>query len=200
MKLTTFAASMSFASAKKVNGLHFLLELPRKTVRFDLSQAELELLAIVKTLCEYKCILLVHLITIYTNHKNLTFSNFTTDCVTRWRLIVEEYSHPNIVYLPGKCNIITNALSHLPKLNKPHDKLTFLEEIFALDKQLNTFPIVFDVISKAQLTNNKQDSTVHYKQQPRLQNKNYPMSTIGILQRRNHNPYQPLLLHTHLVS
>jgi hypothetical protein len=26
------------------------------------------------------------------------------------------------------------------------------------------------------------------------------MSTIGILQRRNHNPYQPLLLHTHLVS
>jgi hypothetical protein len=45
---------------------------------------ELELLAIVETLCEYKCILLGHLITIYMDHKNLTFSNFTTDCVTRW--------------------------------------------------------------------------------------------------------------------
>jgi hypothetical protein len=60
-----------------------------------------ELLAIVETLCEYKCILLRHLITIYTDHKNLTFSNFTTNHVTCWWLIVEEYS-PNIVYLPGK--------------------------------------------------------------------------------------------------
>jgi hypothetical protein len=34
---------------------------------------ELELLAIVETLCEYKCILLGHLITIYMDHKNLTF-------------------------------------------------------------------------------------------------------------------------------
>jgi hypothetical protein len=63
----------------------------------------------VETLCEYKCILLGHLITINTDHKNLTFSNFTTDRVTRWRLIVEEYG-PKIVYLPvalaGKINNI----------------------------------------------------------------------------------------------
>jgi hypothetical protein len=45
---------------------------------------ELELLAIVETLREYKCILLGHLITIYTDHKNLTFSNFTTNRVTCW--------------------------------------------------------------------------------------------------------------------
>jgi hypothetical protein len=76
---------------------------------------ELELLAIVETLHEYKCILLGHLITIYTDHKNLTFSNFTTDRVTRWRLIVEEYG-PKIVYLPGKRNVIADALSRLPKL------------------------------------------------------------------------------------
>jgi hypothetical protein len=63
---------------------------------------ELELLAIVVTLREYKCILLGHLITIYTDHKNLTFSNFTTDYVTHWQLIVEE-NGPKIVYLPGKC-------------------------------------------------------------------------------------------------
>jgi hypothetical protein len=115
---------------------------------------ELELLAIVETLPEYKCILVGHLNTIYTNHENLTFSNFTTHCITRWRLIVEEYG-PNIVYLPGKCNIIADTLSHLPKLNEQHDKSTFLEEIFALDKQTDAFPIAFDVISKAQLTDNK---------------------------------------------
>jgi hypothetical protein len=69
-------------------------------------------------------------------------------------LIVEEYG-PNIVYLLGKCNIITNALSYLPKLNEPHEASTFLEEIFTLDEQLNAFPITFGVISKAKLTDNK---------------------------------------------
>jgi hypothetical protein len=115
---------------------------------------ELELLAIVETLREYKCILLGHLITIYTDHKNLTFSNFTTDHVTCWRLIVEEYG-PKIVYLPGKHNIIADALSRLPKLDEPHDESAFLEEIFALDEQTDTFPIAFDVISKAQLADKK---------------------------------------------
>jgi hypothetical protein len=38
MKLNAFATSMSSASATKVNGLHLLLELPRKKVRFDSSQ------------------------------------------------------------------------------------------------------------------------------------------------------------------
>jgi hypothetical protein len=115
---------------------------------------ELKLLAIAETLHEYKCILHGHLITIYTDHKNLTFSNFTTDRVTHWRLIVEEYS-PKIVYLPGKRNIIANALSRLPKLDEPHDESAFLEKIFALDEQTNAFPIAFDLISKAQLANNK---------------------------------------------
>jgi hypothetical protein len=64
--------------------------------------------------------------------------------------IVEEYG-PKIVYLPGKRNIIADALSRLPKLDEPHDESAFLEEIFALDKQTKAFPIAFDVISKAQL-------------------------------------------------
>jgi hypothetical protein len=114
---------------------------------------ELELLAIVETLREYKCILLGHLITIYMDHKNLTFSNFTTNCVTRWQLIVEEYG-PKIVYLPGKRNIIADALSRLPKL-EPQDESAFLEEIFAVDEQTDAFPIAFDVISKTQLADKK---------------------------------------------
>jgi hypothetical protein len=59
---------------------------------------------------------------------------------------VEEYG-PKIVYLPGKRNIIADALSCLPKL-EPHDESAFLEEIFALDEQTNAFPIAFDFIPK----------------------------------------------------
>jgi hypothetical protein len=69
-------------------------------------------------------------------------------------LIVEEYG-PKIVYLPGKCNIIADALLRLPKLEHPHDESTFLAEIFALDEQTDVFPIAFDIISKAQLTDKK---------------------------------------------
>jgi hypothetical protein len=69
-------------------------------------------------------------------------------------LIVEEYG-PNIVYLPGKCNIIADALSRLPKLKETQDESTILEEIFAFDDQLDAFPIAFDIISKAQLADKK---------------------------------------------
>jgi hypothetical protein len=69
-------------------------------------------------------------------------------------LIVEEYG-PKIVYLPGKRNIIADTLACLPKLKGPHDKLTFHEEIFALNEQTDVFPIAFDVILKAQLADNK---------------------------------------------
>jgi RNase H-like domain found in reverse transcriptase len=62
---------------------------------------ELELLAIVETLQEYRTILYGQLINIYTDHKNLTFANFNTDRVRRWRLILEEYG-PTIIYLEGK--------------------------------------------------------------------------------------------------
>jgi hypothetical protein len=43
----------------------------------------------------------------------------------------------------------------LHSTNKPHDESAFLEEIFALDKQTDAFPIAFDVISKAQLADKK---------------------------------------------
>jgi hypothetical protein len=69
-------------------------------------------------------------------------------------LNVEEYG-PNIIHLPGKHNIIANALSCLSRLNELHDESTFLEEIFSFDEQLDVFPITFNVISKAQLANNK---------------------------------------------
>ena len=114
---------------------------------------ELELLAIVEVLREYRTILLGHIIKIYTDHKNLTFANFTTDRVTRWRLIVEEYG-PQIIYLPGKTNIIANALSRLPKVIFKIPEESFMEKIFHTDVE-NVFPLSYEVISAAQLEDTK---------------------------------------------
>ncbi len=69
--------------------------------------------------------------------------------------LLRNMAGPNIVYLPDKHNIIADALSCLPKLKEPHDESTFHEEIFAFNEQLDVFPIAFNVISKAQLANNK---------------------------------------------
>jgi hypothetical protein len=158
---------------------------------------ELELLVIVETLREYKCILLGHLITIYTNHKNLTFLNFTTNRVTCWRLIVEEYG-PNIVYLPGKRNIIADALSRLPKLKETQDESTFLEEIFAFDDQLNAFPIAFDIISKAQLADKKIQQRVTNNDQD-FETRILQRAPLVYFKKKNCNPYQPPLSHTYMV-
>ena len=73
---------------------------------------EKELLAIVETLKEFRNILLGQQLKIYTDHKNLTYKNFNTDRVMRWRLTIEEYS-PELIYVPGQRNIVADALSRL---------------------------------------------------------------------------------------
>ena len=77
---------------------------------------EKELLAIVETLKEYRSMLLGANITIYTDHKNLTFDNFNTQRVMRWRCYIEEFL-PKLVYLQGELNVLADAFSRLPKNN-----------------------------------------------------------------------------------
>ena len=48
----------------------------------------------------------------YTDHKNLSYTNFNTERVLRWRLILEEYS-PELIYLKGETHIVADALSRL---------------------------------------------------------------------------------------
>ena len=50
---------------------------------------ERELLAIVETLKEFKNILLGQSISVYTDHKNITYESFNTDRIMRWRIILE---------------------------------------------------------------------------------------------------------------
>ena len=94
---------------------------------------ERELLSIVETLKEFRNILLGHKITVYTDHKNLTYKKFNTERVMRWRLLLEEYG-PELVYIKGPDNIVADSLSRLGM----NDKVKVEGEILALQTVAKT--------------------------------------------------------------
>eukprot|EP00804_Cyclotella_cryptica_P007671 CCRYP_015255-RA/>CCRYP_015255-RA protein AED:0.41 eAED:0.49 QI:0/0/0/1/0/0/2/0/541 len=75
---------------------------------------EIELLAIVETLKEFKGKLWGQPIVVYTDHKNLMQDALGLTCVRvyRWCLLLEEYG-PEIVYIKGIHNIVADVISHL---------------------------------------------------------------------------------------
>jgi hypothetical protein len=86
------------------------------------SITEIELLAIVKTLKEFKGMLWGQNIKVFTDHANLMRDTLglTSDQVFRWRLLLEEYG-PKIVYIKGIHNTIADAVSwleHDPSVNR----------------------------------------------------------------------------------
>jgi hypothetical protein len=49
---------------------------------------------------------------VHTDHKNLLYKNLSTERLSRWRMIVEEYN-VEFVHIKGIYNIIADGLSHL---------------------------------------------------------------------------------------
>ena len=69
-----------------------------------------------ETLKEFRKILLGRRITVYKDHKNLEFDNFTIERVLRRRLMLEEYG-PKIKYIKGPDNDAEDSLSRIPLIN-----------------------------------------------------------------------------------
>ncbi len=78
------------------------------------SVTEIELLAIVETLKEFKGMLWGQDIKVYTEHKNLTRDalGFTSDRVYRWRLLLEEYAS-EIINIKRIHNTVADAILRL---------------------------------------------------------------------------------------
>ncbi len=78
----------------------------------EYSVTEIELLAIVETLKEFKGMVWGQDIKVYKDHKNLTRDalGLTSDRVYCWRLLLEEYA-PETLYIKGIHNTVANAIS-----------------------------------------------------------------------------------------
>jgi hypothetical protein len=86
------------------------------------SVTKIELLAIVKTLKEFKGMLWGQQIKVFTDHTNLMRDalGLASDQVYQWRLLLEEYG-PKIVYIEGIHNTMADAVSRLeydPSINQ----------------------------------------------------------------------------------
>jgi hypothetical protein len=98
-----------------------------------------ELLSIVETLKEFRNILQGQKIKVHTDHENLTYKNFNSDRVMRWRLYIEEYS-PDLQYITGTHNVVADALSRQEIKETPFEDTqeSFLGQMECFAKKADT--------------------------------------------------------------
>jgi hypothetical protein len=88
------------------------------------------------------------------DHKNLTFSNFTTNCITRWRLIVEEYSPKlstflaNAISLPMLSLAYQNLMSHMMNQHFLKKSLHWMDKPMHFQSPLMLFPKHYSPIGR----------------------------------------------------
>ena len=67
---------------------------------------------------EYHYILYGGVISVYTEHKNLTFNTLSAPRVMRWKMFLEQYDI-NLAYVPVKTNVLADCFSRLPWIDGP---------------------------------------------------------------------------------
>jgi transposase InsO family protein len=147
---------------------------------------EKELLSIVATLKEFHTMLFGAKITVYTDHKNLTFHNLTSQRVIRWRNFLEEYS-PRIVYIEGPFNVIADAFSRLPRLSSTEGKSTDITNSIlgpSVDVESHFFSFHFD-------DDEMKDCFLNH---PPLEEMQYPLD-FGLIRQNQFDDAQLQLLH-----
>jgi hypothetical protein len=120
---------------------------------------EQELLSIVEMLKEFRNIPLGQVITIYTDHQNLTYKAFNTEHVLHWHLIIKEFG-PQTKHIDGKDNIVADTLSCLsisptPMFTPEDVEINLVEaaEHFSATKDdlpNHAFPVTYQLLAKEQ--------------------------------------------------
>ena len=121
---------------------------------------EKEILSIVASLKEFRDILLGQQITVYTDHKNLTYNFFNTERVMRWRLLLKEF-RPEPKYIKGENNVLAESLSSLDMSD--NQETLNISELYGYDDEDlldSAYPIRYHNISKAQKTDVKLNQNI----------------------------------------
>ena len=88
------------------------------------------------------------IIKVYTDHENLVHESElkTSQRVMRWKLLLEEFG-PEIVYIKGPKNVVTDALSRLPKQGDIVDDVEVVLPLASKDEEI--FPIQLQLIQNS---------------------------------------------------
>ena len=115
---------------------------------------EKELLSIVETTESHRSILVGFSLVFHSDHKNLSFDNFKSERVRRWRLLLEEYIY-EFVYTPGKASIIADMISRYPMQPISKDEIF---EVNTLSPDDDYMPVDYALIESRQAADSKLQS------------------------------------------